>query len=345
MKTNVAIIFGGEGAERQISEKSAAAIMRVIPPSIEILKVGIDDKGDWYIFSGGVSEIENSSWKDHEEKLSPTYPVKLFGVSGLYSEGGVIPIALAFPILHGDRGEDGIVQGALACAHIPYIGSDVTASSISADKAYTKIIAEHLSIPTAPWFIPTGDMRTARREAEARLGYPMFIKPRRLGSSIGAGAVANSREFARTYNDAYSLSGGSVMIESKIEILKELEFALYDGKERFISGAGAINSHGETYSFEKKYNADFSPKTEINPSLDRKILRCARYYARRLSDFIGLGNISRIDFFLTPGGELIFNEINSIPGMTDTSLYPKLVRDVIGKERFPEELLFSLKPQ
>ena len=345
MKKKVAIIFGGEGAERHVSEKSAASLIRSIPKDTELLAIGIDEHGSWFIFLGGVEKIESSEWKSCADELKPTYPVRLAGRSGFYSEGNVIPVDLAFPVLHGDMGEDGTVQGALTCAHIPYVGSAVTPSAISADKAYTKIIAEHLGIPTAPWFIPSSDMREARKEAEMRLGYPVFIKPRRLGSSIGASGANDPREFAEAFEEAYSLSGGLVIIEAKINVARELEFALYDGKERFISGAGSIESHGETYSFEKKYVSEFSPKTEVNTGLDRKTLRLARSMARRLSDYLGLGNISRIDFFLTASGEIIFNEINSIPGLTDTSLYPKLVRSVIGEESFPAELFTSAKLQ
>lgn len=345
MQNNIAIIFGGEGAERHVSEKSAAAIIRSAPSNISLIKVGIDEAGEWFIFNGNEEDIERSVWREREDRLTPTYPVRLGGASGLYTKDGVIPISTAFPVLHGDMGEDGIIQGALACAHIPYIGSGVTPCAISADKAYTKIIAEYLSIPTAPWLIPKGSARSARREAEARLGYPMFIKPRRLGSSIGASAVNNPREFLEAYDEAYALSSGLVMIEAKISVERELEFALYDSGERFISPAGAINSCGDIYTYEKKYGSAASPKTEIDPKLDRATVRRARAYARRLCDYIGLGNISRIDFFLTLGGELIFNEINSIPGMTETSLYPALVSRVIGQDKFPAELLLCAKQQ
>ena len=345
MKKKIAIIFGGEGAERHISEKSAAALIKSIPSDSEVLKIGIDEYGNWFLFSGGADEIERSEWKRSSDKLEPTYPVRLMGKSGFFSEKELITVDAAFPVLHGDFGEDGTVQGALSCAHIPFIGSSVTASAISADKAYTKIIAEHLGIPTAPWFIPSSDMRAARRDAEMRLGYPVFIKPRRLGSSIGAAAAHNPREFKQAFDEAHALSDGFIMIESKISVAKELEFALYDGKARFISGAGSIESHGETYSFERKYAAENSPKTEVNTKLDRRLSRLARSMARRISDYLGLGNLSRIDFFLTESGELIFNEINSIPGMTDTSLYPRLVRSVIGEENFPAELFTSAKLQ
>jgi len=341
----IAIIFGGEGAERAVSEKSAAAIIKKSSDCAELIQVGIDRDGFWFIYSGETERIKDSSWRHDAERLTPTYPVRIHGTSGLLTDGGVIPIDLAFPILHGDMGEDGTVQGTLRTAHIPYIGSGVIPSAVSADKAFTKIIAEHLGIRTAPWFIPKGNMRAAKREAEGRLGYPMFIKPRRLGSSIGARAVKRPRDFADAYREAHTLSDGLIMIEAEISVSAELELALYDGEERFITSPGAIHSHGETYTFEKKYSSTDSPKTEISPRLDRATLREARRTARLLADYLGLGNISRIDFFLTSSGDLIFNEINSVPGMTETSLYPALVESALGPGRFPDGLYRSSTTQ
>lgn len=344
MKKTVAVIFGGEGAERHISELSAACLIKDLADSFNTLPVGIDEDGCWYIFSGSPEMIKSSEWNSAHDLLTPTYPVRISGKSGFYREGELLPVDVAFPVLHGDFGEDGIVQGALKCAHISYIGSDVIPSAITADKVYTKIVAEHLGITTAPWIVPSANARAARREAETKLGYPMFIKPRRLGSSVGASSASCPAEFIRAYSEAYEASDGLLMIEGRVDIKCELEFALYGGKERFISGAGSINTSGEEYSYEKKY-ASSDSYTEISPKIDSRIIRRARTWSRKLSDFLGLGNISRIDFFLTNNGELIFNEINSIPGMTQTSLYPALVRAVLGKSSFPGDLINSGKWQ
>lgn len=344
MKKTVAVIFGGEGAERHISELSAASLIKDLSRGFNTLPIGIDKDGSWYIFSGECESIKNSLWNTDSEKLTPTYPVRISGQSGFYRDNGLFPVDLAFPVLHGDFGEDGIVEGALKCAHIPYIGSDVISSGISADKAFTKIIAERLGIKTAPWIIPSNNVRLAKREAEAKLGYPMFIKPRRLGSSVGASAVFSPKDFLKAYSAAYEAGDGLIMIERRIDIKCELEFALYDGKERIISGGGAINTSGEEYSYEKKYESG-KCYTEVSPKIDRRIIRLARDTALRLSNFIGLGNISRIDFFLNKNDELIFNEINSIPGMTDVSLYPKLVRLALGEMSFPDDLINSGKRQ
>ena len=326
MQKTIALIYGGEGAERRISERSAANVIEKIQGKLDFITIGIDAFGSWFLFDGVKDEIESGEWINSEKK-TPVYPARFNGESGFFtSDGRIIKADLAFPILHGDFGEDGVIQGALRCAHIAYIGSDVFPSALSSDKAFTKIIAEYLGIPTLPWFIPKDENpRDARREAERRLGYPFFIKPRELGSSIGASPVYSKRDFKQAYDEAMRVSRGRIMIESFANVKLELELGLFDdGKRRFISNPGVIYSSGKFYSYSAKYDADESPETTATASLDLSTVRKTRSMAKRLADFLGLGNISRIDFFMTPDGEIYFNEINSIPGMTKTSLYPEI---------------------
>ncbi len=346
MQKTLALIFGGEGAERRISELSATNVIEKIKGKLDFITIGINDSGSWFLFEGNSCEIESGEWIKSDEKI-PVYPARFNGKSGFYtSDGKLIKAELAFPVLHGDFGEDGIIQGALKCAHIPYIGSDVFSSALSSDKAFTKIVAEHLGIPTLPWFIPEGkNPSDVRIEAERRLGYPFFIKPRALGSSIGASAVYAKRDFQRAYNEAVRLSCGKIMIESFADVKLELELALFDdGKRRFISKPGAIYSSGKFYSFSAKYDAEESPETKADAHLDANVIRKTRNMAKRLADFLGLGNISRIDFFLTPSGEIYFNEINSIPGMTKTSLYPEITELYGNFEASLFEALANGKP-
>ncbi len=326
MQKKLALIFGGEGAERRISELSAASVIEKIKGKLNFITVGITGGGDWFLFEGDYAEIESGEWIKSKFK-TPVFPSRFNGESGFYTlNGELVKIDAAFPILHGNSGEDGIIQGALSCAHIPYYGSEVLPSAISSDKAFTKIIAEHLGIPTLPWFIPQNkNPNDVRREAERRLGYPFFIKPRALGSSIGASPVFSKRDFLKAYEEAEKLSCGKIMIESFANVKSELEVGLWDdGKTRLITNPGAVYSSGKFYSFSAKYENGESHETSADAKLEKSVIRQTRSMARRLSDFLGLGNLSRIDFFLTPFGEIYFNEINSIPGMTRTSLYPAI---------------------
>lgn len=332
MQKTLALIFGGEGAERRISELSAANVIDKIKGKIDFITVGISDSGSWFVFKGKPEEIESGEWVKSQEKI-PVYPARFNDTSGFYTrDGDFFAIDAAFPVLHGDFGEDGIIQGALKCAHIPYFGSDVFSSAVSSDKAFTKIIAEHLGIPTLPWFIPKSKApNDVRREAERRLGYPFFIKPRFLGSSIGASPVYTKRDFSEAYSEAMNKSDGKIMIEALANVKLELELALFDdGKRRFISKPGAICSSGKFYDFSAKYEGSSNHEVKSDVKLDASTVRKTRSMARALADYLKLGNISRIDFFLTTSGEIYFNEINSIPGMTKTSLYPEIT-ELYGK--------------
>ena len=328
MQKTLALIFGGEGAERHISEISAANVIEKIKGKLNFITVGITSDGDWFLFEGDDSEIESGAWEKNECKI-PVFPARFNGKSGFYTnDGRCFEVSLAFPVLHGDFGEDGKIQGTLKCAHIPYVGSDVLPSALTSDKALTKIVAEHLGIPTLPWFIPREIRASAVRiEAERRLGYPFFIKPRELGSSIGAAPVYTRHDFQKAYDEAMRLSHGKIMIEALADVKAELELALFDdGKRRFISKPGVVYSSGKFYSFAEKYESDSKTATNADAELDLSVVRRTRRMARLIADFLGLGNLSRIDFFETPSGEIYFNEINSVPGMTKASLYPEITR-------------------
>ena len=308
MKKTVALVYGGEGEEREISRLSAENLLLLIDECrYSVIRVEIDPRGCWYI--------------EGDEERIPTFPVMLDGESGLLAGGKIIPIDCAVPCLHGDFGEDGAVQGLLSSAHIRYIGQDVYASAVTADKAYTKAIAEHLGIRTARWVSTwETDADKARQIAEASLSYPMFIKPTRLGSSIGARAVTSSDELCSAYREARRLS--SVIIEERIEVEYEIECALFDDGARLLNPRGRILSEGRTYGFEEKYSGKTETATDLadNIEISNTVLDCSS----RLSDFLGLSHLSRIDFLLGRDGEVYFNEINTFPGMTKTSLYPRL---------------------
>ena len=329
MKKRIALIFGGEGVEHRISEISAANLSKHIDESLyEVLFIGITCGGDWYIYNGSRDKINDGSWIGDKSLLIPTYPVKIKGLSGFITKDGIIPVCCAIPCLHGDFGEDGIVQGALTSAHISYIGQSVCACAITSDKIYTKLAAEHLGIPTAKWTLETSaDAAKARAHAEGALSYPMFIKPASLGSSYGAAPVFTYDAFAAAYEEARSFDE-RVLIEELIPFEYELECALFDDGGQRLSPGGRILSNGEFYDYNSKYGKDRAPLIEAYSGNDAEVEKCASDYAKMLSDFIGLKYLSRIDFFVTRDKRIYFNEINTFPGMTETSLYPKLTEDM-----------------
>ena len=308
MKRTVALIYGGEGFEHEISCIGAENISAMIDRAqYDVLHVLITVKGEWFIRSA--------------EKNLPTFPIFMNGKSGLLLDGEIIGIDVALPLLHGDHGEDGEIMGALKAAHIKFVGCDVLAGAVYADKITTKLIADALNIPTAKWVFSTDeDPESVMQNAEETLGYPMFIKPAALGSSIGISKVSDRNEFNAAYKKAKAFCG-RVLIEECVRIKRELECAYLGVGGKHLFKIGEILSDGHFYDFNKKYRTETETKAEIT---EKSAEACVIKLADRLRRAAGVRQISRFDFFLTEEGEILFNEINTFPGMTKTSLYPLL---------------------
>lgn len=325
----VAVIFGGEGCERDISRRSAETVVSALREmNIPLLPVYIDKSGLWYIVDGDLS-LDKSAF-------IPTYPVRL-SVSGFLSPEGIIEVRGAIPALHGELGEDGVIQGALRTAGIAYVGSDTAAGSVLMDKAYTKLLAEYMGIPTVPWFLFVGTEgesyscgeRIAESYSQAaalagELGYPLFVKPARAGSSFGAGRADTEAELISAIERACLYGEPRVIVERCLISPLELECAFLDGERRVFTEAGGIDCRG-FYSYDRKYcntsSVQITERADIPESISRRI----KEYSARLCLISGMRDIGRVDFFLD-GDKLYFNEANSFPGMTDTSLYTGMLR-------------------
>lgn len=334
MKRNVALIFGGEGKEREISELSAKNLATLIDTEqYNLILVRITERGEWYIYDGNTSLIKGGVWQTDKTKLKNTYPVKLGDTSGLLGNGEIIRVDCAIPCLHGNFGEDGIIQGALTAAHINYVGQSVYSSAITSDKSYTKLVAKHLGIPTAKWIICTSSsIDFAMAQAELHVGYPMFLKPTRLGSSYGAHPVCSKEEFERAYKDAYAYEK-RVLVEELISTKYELECAYLESDGILLAPYGKITTNGNFYGYEEKYKSEKSPKTDVlRDGIEARVKKAVLEYSEALVRFLELRHLSRIDFFVTEDGAVYFNEINTFPGMTETSLYPALT-EVFGLSR------------
>ena len=304
-RADVALIYGGRGREREVSIKGMRHILPLIDQdTYRLLLIFIDKEGRWLI--------------DGKE----VFPYK----RGFFcpENGEFFATDAAFPLLHGDFGEDGIVQGALECANIPYVGCDVSAGAVSRDKAFVKIIAESLGLPVLPFLtvFRREGVDYAVRRAEADLSYPMFIKPARLGSSVGARDAKSREELIATLNTAFSLSE-KVIIEPCLTDKRELECGYFSIKSKeLFTNPGEILCGG-VYGYEEKYHSD-SIGLALRADLEPTVCQAIREYSRRLVRALGVRDISRIDFFLSKDN-LYFNEINTLPGFTEGSLYAKMV--------------------
>lgn len=316
MKRNVALIYGGEGFEHDISVSSAKNLLAFIDKSkYSVISVFISKSGEWF--------IENDA-----EKIM-AFPACFSGKGGLFANGRLIPIDVAIPALHGDLGEDGVITGALRAAHIKFIGCGVLAGAVCADKIVTKMLADALKIPTAKWiFSETESAKTVKSRSEAQLSYPLFIKPAALGSSIGISKVEKSEDFVAAYKKARE-SCKRILIEEAAEVECELECAYLslNGEDRFA--VGKILCDGKFYDFNEKYNSFTATQTRLTTS---SVADSVIEMARRLKDAASVTGLARFDFFLCKNGEILFNEINTFPGMTSTSLYPSLTLDMGLKE-------------
>lgn len=350
-KTNnptVALIFGGRGYERDVSIKGADNLFSLIPcEKYEKIPIFIDRDGR-FLMSDDVGTVPLKMARG-EVSVREVYPAYFSGRGGLAHEGGFVPVDAAFPLLHGNFGEDGVVQGALECARIAYVGCDTLGSAIARDKMLVKTVAKALGIPTARGVLcRRGEENEAIREVENEFSYPVFVKPARLGSSLGASVAENRDALLLALDKALALSSRAI-VEEYIDIEKELECAYFaaKGKELFTN-LGEICACG-FYDYDKKYGKIRNSKLEIRneenedspqkfethnecapeirdfSNVGEEIESTAREYARRLVRMLSLRDLSRIDFFLSKGGRLCFNEINTMPGFTNTSLYLKLV--------------------
>ncbi len=328
-KYKTALIFGGRGLEHEVSVEGAKyAIAKIDPDIFELLPIFIDKNGEWLILKNRNRSIEELIKADSEKvRVFPQGKAKGGGITT--EEGDFITVCCAFTLLHGDFGEDGTVGGALATANIPYIGTENAESAFCCDKIYTKLCAEHLGIATAKWTEATRlSSKEAKSRAEELLNYPMFIKPARLGSSFGAHAVYSESEFEKAYENAAKLGNGRILIEELVDISAELECGLFSTKSKeLFTKIGEIRYSGDFYDYGTKYEDQGSCSVTADSPLEETLGDGIREYSRKLASLIGISGISRFDFFLTEDGRILFNEINTLPGFTHSSLYPRLLEN------------------
>lgn len=311
MKTKVALIWGGGGKEHDVSCMGYPYVRALlIKGGYNVISVYIDEHSRWYIA------------KD-KEKL-PTFPIMLSGKSGFYTDGDIIEVDVAVPLLHGDRGESGEIQGLLEATQIKYIGADLSTGALCLDKSYCKCVAGKLGIPSAKWqsFSTPCDPYLALELCLKSFPLPMFIKPRRLGSSVGARAAKTEAEFVTAFREAARVGNHLVMVEELIEDKRELECAFYSANAlTLITPPGEILLDG-FYGYDEKYKK--RTKTDITAKVDAVVKQKLQDYSLLLAKETGLRHLARIDYFLTERG-ILFNEINTMPGFTAESLYPKMI--------------------
>ncbi len=326
-KKTIAVLFGGQSSEHEVSCISAETVIRHMDPAkYDLLLVGITKDGRW-LRVRSLRELASGEWQEGNTRaiLSPDASMKGFLI---LKEGmpEFVTVDVVFPVLHGLYGEDGTVQGLLELAEIPYVGCGVLASSVAMDKLYTKIIVETLGIAQAR-YVPVyrrelTDMESVMDKIEKNLPYPVFVKPSCAGSSKGV-SKAKDREGLWAALQLAAKEDDKILVEETI-IGRELECAILGGEKTKASGIGEILAAAEFYDYDAKYNNEES-RTVIDPELPQGKEAEIQQAARAIFDAIGGQGLSRVDFFLEEETQrVVFNEINTLPGFTSISMYPML---------------------
>ena len=329
-KLSVCVLFGGVSPEHEVSLRSAESVLNHIDHSkYNIFPVGITKDGDWVYYTGkDYSLLPTGEWKNHpDNRRAAISPLRGQGL--LCFEGDCVVrerIDVVFPVLHGENGEDGTIQGLLQLAGIPYVGPHVAASAVAMDKTLTKLVADQAGIPQADWLLVRREEMECRMESildqlEEKFAYPMFVKPAGTGSSVGVSKAADRQALEQGLRAA-AVYDQKVLVEEFIRG-KEIEVAVMGNDNPVASVCGEIDSGAEFYDYDAKYITDTSV-AYIPARISEEAAEQVRELAVRVYQAIGCQGLSRVDFFVTEDGRAVFNEINTIPGFTSISMYPKL---------------------
>ena len=330
-KLNVCVLFGGISPEHEVSLRSAESVLNNMDPDkYNIFPVGITKDGDWILYGGkDYSALPAMEWQDcSDNRRAAISPVRGQGL--LTFEGDCVvreQIDVVFPVLHGENGEDGAMQGLLQMAGIPYVGPHVSASAVAMDKTLTKLVADNAGITQAAWqLVRNSDLQTRMDaildETESKFSYPVFVKPAGTGSSVGV-SKANSRSELRDALLQAGIYDEKILVEEFIDG-KEVEVAVMGNDSPVASVVGEIDSGAEFYDYDAKYITDTSV-AYIPARITEDVAELLREKAVQVYTAIGCQGLSRVDFFVTrQDNRVVFNEINTIPGFTSISMYPKL---------------------
>ena len=346
-KKAVAVLFGGQSSEHEVSCISVVTIANHInKDNYDVYLIGITPEGKWVLVKD-VESIQDGSWKESKVSAVLSPDATHHGLI-VNDEAGcrIVPIDVVFPVLHGLYGEDGTVQGILELARIPYVGCGVLASAVSMDKLYTKIVVDTLGIRQAAYVAVYSqelkDMAAVVKKIEDKFVYPVYIKPCYAGSSKGVSRAVDRAELEAGLLEAVK-HDRKILVEECI-VGREVECAVLGGSDVRASGVGEVLAASDVafYDFEAKYyNPD--SRTVLDPDLPGNVTEEIRKNAVRIFKAVDGFGLSRVDFFVTRDkGEVVFNEINTLPGFTSISMYPTLWENRgIGKAQLVEKLIQS----
>ncbi len=331
---NVAILFGGKSGEFEVSRCSAASVFKAIDAKrYKISVIGVDKDGKWYpqknpkvvkdeTFGEVLELVKDGEWAVNHYNCNSKLVLRNF------ENNEKLEYDLIFPVMHGTNCEDGRLQGLLELACVPYVGADVLGSAVGMDKDVAKRLLKEAGIPVVPWIVlDKSDWKKNSefllQEIKMEMNFPFFVKPANAGSSVGIHKIKNENEMADKINDAFQ-HDIKILIEKAINC-KEIECAVFGNNQPESSILGEIIPNHEFYSYEAKYvdknGASMKIPAFLPPDVSEKIQKYAVEGYKKLS----LSGMARVDFFVDVNtNEFYLNEVNTLPGFTSISMYPKL---------------------
>ncbi len=341
-KIVLAVVFGGQSSEHEVSRVSAQSVLEnVDPDKYEVRMIGITKQGEWLPYGGDIRLIGTGEWEDAareqrrciaREPASPALPA--VGASSCLEllapgagDASTAQVDVVFPVLHGPNGEDGTVQGVFQLAGVPYVGCGLLASAAGMDKSFSKIVFASAGIPQARFILVLrseiqGGMAVLARRVADELGYPCFVKPANAGSSVGVSKVKRPEDLEAALREAARFDT-KILVEEFIDG-REVECAILGNEEPLASVVGEVLPCNEFYDYTAKY-VDARSETVIPADLDPETVEMVQKQAIRAFKALGASGLSRVDFFVERGtGRVVLNEINTMPGFTSISMYAKL---------------------
>lgn len=331
---NVALLFGGRSGEHEVSCCSAASVFDALDRAkYNVIPVGVDKDGKWYPQKDAEFISVEGFGRTFTIKKSGKWFVNHFPENGKlvirnFVSGEEISADVVFPVMHGSYCEDGTLQGLLDLASVPYVGSGVLGSSVGMDKDVAKKVLSDSGVPVVPWItVVPSDIETSYdflvEEIEMELGYPCFVKPANAGSSVGITKVKRESELKAAMTAAFEYDR-KLIVEKSVNC-REIECAVLGNSFPVSSVLGEINSTHEFYSYEAKYIDSHGADTKIPADIDETTTSGIRSCAEIAYEALNLEGLARVDFFLDrESGDYFLNEVNTLPGFTSISMYPKL---------------------
>lgn len=329
-KLSLAVIFGGVSSEHEVSRMSVTSILENLSNErYEVHMVGITKEGRWLLYTGPVEDILSGAWE--QGPVTPAFLSPDPSVHGLVAlrdgKAETIHVDVIFPALHGKNGEDGTIQGLFQPSGIPYVGCDTESSAICMDKAVTHSLLSSADIEQAHylWFYADrfdAAPDTIKNKIQARLDFPVFVKPSNAGSSVGVSKVERFEDLDQAIRKA-AREDKKVVVEEGITG-QEVEVAVLGNRDCDASIVGEIGASAQFYDYDDKY-INGTSQLYIPARIPQEVSEKIRQTAVRAYRLLGCSGLARVDFFVTAGdNRVILNEINTLPGFTSISMYPKL---------------------